>query len=75
MVAEKVPGEDPGDFTAIDEAEEDDILIYANNGTIYSDVDFTIYTVGGLNVTHLNGALEGIYVVKTEKRNVLISVW
>ena len=75
VVAEKVPGEDPGDFTAIDEAEEDDILIYANNGTIYSDVDFTIYTVGGLNVTHLNGALEGIYVVKTEKRNVLISVW
>ena len=40
--------------------------LYANNGTIYSETDITIYSITGQNVTNLNGNLEnGVYIVKT----------
>jgi hypothetical protein len=53
----------------------EDLGIYANNGTIYSDHDFAIYTITGVDVTYLNGSLKGIYLVKTPKGNQLVSVW
>ena len=61
------------DYVGIDEVEA--IKVYASEHTIYCEEAFQIYTTTGLDVTHLNGALEGIYIVKTEKGNQLISVW
>ena len=49
--------------------------IYAKDGTIYSDVEFTIYNLAGVNVTNLNGSLQGVYVVTTAKGNKQVSVW
>jgi hypothetical protein len=63
----------------VDEVSVEEVLdnahIYAKDGTIYADCDITIYTVTGLDVTHQNGWLEGVYIVKTENGNVLLSVW
>ena len=70
------------DFTAIaiegitTDIEEDEALnIYAKEGTIYCDEEFTIYNLAGLNVTSLNGTLQGVYLVVTSKGNKQISVW
>ena len=63
------------EYVGIDEAEVDLIDVYAKEHTIYCDDAFEVYTVTGLNVTHLNGSLEGVYIVKTEKGNRLVSVW
>ena len=63
------------EYVGIDEAEADLIDVYAKEHTIYCDDAFEVYTVTGLNVTHLNGSLEGVYIVKTEKGNRLVSVW
>ena len=70
------------DFTAIaiegitTDIEEDEALnIYAKEGTIYCDEEFTIYNLAGLNVTSLNGSLQGVYLVVTTKGNKQISVW
>lgn len=51
------------------------VMIYAKEGTVYSEVDFEIYDLAGVNVTSLNGALKGVYVVKTTEGNRLVSVW
>ena len=61
------------DFVAIDEVPAIDV--YAKEGTIYSELEFEIFDLTGINVTHLNGSLEGIYIVKTNEGNRLISVW
>ena len=61
------------DYVGIDEVPAIDV--YAKEGTIYSELDFEIYNLTGINVTHLNGSLEGIYIVKTNEGNRLISVW
>ncbi len=61
------------DYVGIEEVVA--INVYAKDRTIYCEEPFQIYTVTGLDVTHLNGALEGVYIVKTEKGNKLISVW
>ena len=58
--------------TIIDETSA--LSVYAKESTIYCDEEFKIYTVSGLDVTFLNGSLQGIYVVKTEKGNKLICV-
>ena len=56
--------------------EENEALnIYANEGTIYSDEEFTIYNLAGLDVTSLNGSLQGVYLVVTAKGNKQVSVW
>ena len=49
--------------------------IYACEGTIYSDDEFEIYNLAGVNVTKLNGSLQGVYVVTTAKGNKQVSVW
>ena len=38
--------------------------IYAENGTIYGAEGMQIFTITGQNVTHMNGHLNGIYIVK-----------
>ncbi len=70
------------DFTAIaiesitTDIEEDEALnIFAKEGTIYCDEEFTIYNLAGLNVTSLNGTLQGVYLVVTSRGNKQISVW
>lgn len=65
----------PDDDTNVSVEEVSAVVIYANEGTIYSEVDFEIYDLAGVNVTSLNGALKGVYVVKTTEGNRLISVW
>ena len=59
--------------TTIEDAET--LGIYAKEGTVYSEVEFEIYDLAGVNVTMLNGSLQGVYVVKTAEGNRLISVW
>jgi hypothetical protein len=61
------------DYVGIEEVVA--INVYAKDHTIYCEEPFQIYTVTGLEVTHLNGALEGVYIVKTNEGNRLISVW
>ncbi len=65
----------PDDDTNVSVEEVSAIMIYAKEGTIYSEVDFEIYDLAGVNVTKLNGFLQGVYVVKTAEGNRLISVW
>ncbi len=38
--------------------------VYANAGRIYAEEGARIYTVTGLDVTRMNGSLDGIYIVK-----------
>ena len=59
--------------TSIEEAEA--LNIYAKDGTIYSDEEFEIYNLAGVNVTNLNGSLQGVYVVTTTNGNKQVSVW
>ena len=61
--------------TTVSVEEVSAIMIYAKEGTIYSEVDFEIYDLAGVNVTKLNGSLQGVYIVKTAEGNRLISVW
>ena len=67
--------ETPEDNPNVSVEEVSAVVIYAKEGTIYSEVDFEIYDLAGVNVTSLNGALKGVYVVKTTEGNRLISVW
>ncbi|MGN0187864.1 MAG: hypothetical protein ACI392_09010 [Paludibacteraceae bacterium] len=39
--------------------------IYAHDGRIFTTEPMRIYTLTGLDVTELNGSLQGIYIVKT----------
>lgn len=41
-------------------------LIYAIDGTIYAPAPFAIIDLSGKDVTNVNGALEGAYIVKTQ---------
>ena len=59
--------------TSIDECNE--LNIYAKEGTIYCDEEFTIYNLAGVDVTSLNGSLQGVYLVVTANGNKQVSVW
>ena len=63
----------PDDEVSVEEVSA--IMIYAKEGTVYSEVDFEIYDLAGINVTKLNGSLQGVYIVKTAEGNRLVSVW
>ena len=65
----------PDDDTNVSVEEVSAIMIYAKEGTIYSEVEFEIYDLAGVNVTKLNGSLQGVYIVKTAEGNRLVSVW
>lgn len=58
---------------AVDEVEA--LNVYAQYGTVYADTDFEIFSLSGVNVTALNGSLQGIYLVKTSAGNRLLNVW
>jgi hypothetical protein len=62
-----------GITTEIEENAE--LNIYANEGTIYCEEAFTIYNLAGVNVTSLNGSLQGVYLVVTDNGNKQVSVW
>lgn len=42
--------------------------VYAHDGRIYAEEGARIYTVTGLDVTRMNGNLDGIYVVKNDNK-------
>ena len=70
------------EFTAVaiegvttDIEENAELNIYAKDGTIYCDEEFTIYNLAGVNVTSLNGSLQGVYLVVTTNGNKQVSVW
>ncbi len=65
----------PDDDTNVSVEEVSAVMIYAKEGTIYSEVEFEIYDLAGVNVTKLNGSLQGVYIVKTAEGNRLVSVW
>ena len=65
----------PDDDTNVSVEEVSAVMIYAKEGTVYSEVDFEIYDLAGVNVTKLNGSLQGVYIVKTAEGNRLVSVW
>ncbi|MBR2369873.1 MAG: leucine-rich repeat protein [Paludibacteraceae bacterium] len=65
----------PDDDINVSVEEVSAIMIYAKEGTIYSEVEFEIYDLAGVNVTKLNGSLQGVYIVKTADGNRLVSVW
>lgn len=49
-------------------------VLYTRDGRIYGADDMRIYTVLGLDVTNMNGQLNGIYVVKTQAGIVKVVV-
>ncbi|MGN0186296.1 MAG: hypothetical protein ACI392_00925 [Paludibacteraceae bacterium] len=49
-------------------------VIYTRDGRIYGADDMRIYTVLGMDVTNMNGQLNGIYVVKTTDSIVKVVV-
>lgn len=49
-------------------------VLYTRDGRIYGAEDMRIYTVLGLDVTNMNGQLNGIYVVKTQAGIVKVVV-
>lgn len=51
--------------TAIETIAAEQPLCYAHDGRIYGAEGMRIYTLLGLDVTHLNGQLNGVYIVKT----------
>lgn len=65
----------PDDDSTVSVEEVSAVVIYSKEGTIYSEVDFEIYSLAGVNVTMLNGSLQGVYIVKTAEGNRLVSVW
>ena len=67
--------DNPDDDTPVSVEELSAVMIYAKEGTVYSEVDFEIYDLAGVNVTKLNGSLQGVYIVKTAEGNRLVSVW
>lgn len=48
--------------------------IYANNGRIYTEDAARIYTITGLDVTSMNGNLEGVYIVKAGNKVAKVMV-
>ena len=49
--------------------------IYVDNKTIYSEIDITIYSITGQNVTNLNGNLKnGVYIVKAANATTKVIV-
>lgn len=51
--------------TAIETIAAEQPLFYAHDGRIYGADGMRIYTLLGLDVTHMNGQLNGVYIVKT----------
>jgi len=48
--------------------------VYANQGRIYTEETARIYTITGLDVTSMNGNLEGLYIVKAGNKMAKVMV-
>jgi hypothetical protein len=48
--------------------------VYANQGRIYTEESARIYTITGLDVTSMNGNLDGVYIVKVANKVAKIMV-
>lgn len=53
---------------------EIDNTVYARDGRIYAEEDARIYSLTGLDVTRMNGNLEGIYIVKNGNKVAKVAV-
>lgn len=68
------------EFTLTDEAStairtvEIDNTVYARDGRIYAEEGARIYSLTGLDVTRMNGNLEGIYIVKNGNKVAKVAV-
>ena len=67
------------DYELIEEATairtvEIDNTVYARDGRIYAEEGARIYSLTGLDVTRMNGNLEGIYIVKNGNKVAKVAV-
>ena len=53
---------------------EIDNTVYARDGRIYAEEGARIYSLTGLDVTRMNGNLEGIYIVKNGNKVAKVAV-
>ncbi len=60
--------------TAIEQPTATSASIYAVDGYIYGAEDMRIYTILGMDVTNQNGALHGIYIVRSGDESVKVMV-
>lgn len=60
-------------YTAIRTVEIDN-TVYARDGRIYAEEGARIYSLTGLDVTRMNGNLEGIYIVKNGNKVAKVAV-
>ena len=58
--------------TAVEEAVIENLWV--ENGTVHYDGEFRIYDVVGRDVTNLNGNLNGIYIIRTDKAVQKVSI-
>ncbi len=61
-----------GPTTALENVEA--LEVYAENGRIYAAEGARIFTVSGIDVTEMNGQLNGIYIVKVGNQATKIAV-
>ena len=61
------------EYTAIRTVEIDN-TVYARDGRIYAEEGARIYSLTGLDVTRMNGNLEGIYIVKNGNKVAKVAV-
>ena len=61
-----------GPATALENVEA--LEVYAENGRIYAAEGARIFTVSGIDVTEMNGQLNGIYIVKVGNQATKIAV-
>lgn len=62
------------DEMGVEQPTESAASIYAVDGYIYGAKDMRIYTILGMDVTNQNGALHGIYIVKSGDESVKVMV-
>ncbi len=60
--------------TAITLVAAADLRLYVADGTIYGTDDMHIFNLIGQDVTHLNGSLKGVYIVRIDDKSVKILV-
>lgn len=72
-LVEVVAGEGGEEGSAIRTVEIDN-TVYARDGRIYAEEGARIYSLTGLDVTRMNGNLEGIYIVKNGNKVAKVAV-
>ncbi len=62
------------DGTGVEQPTESAASVYVADGYIYGAEDMRIYTILGMDVTNLNGALHGVYIVRSGEESVKVIV-